>query len=108
MPFSLPLAQVSGLFAQWSLAAAGAAAVGIPIAIHLLTRFRRRREPWAAMRFLIEAFRRQRQRIRLEQLLLLLVRCLVLLLLQPPFGEGGFHTESVCSHWRPLRSSSLP
>lgn len=35
---------------------------------------------WAAMRFLIEAARRQRQRVRLEQWLLLLARCLIVAL----------------------------
>lgn len=35
--------------------------------------------PWAAMRFLMEALRRQRRRLKLETLILLAVRCLVLL-----------------------------
>src|SRR5688500_16187448 len=75
------LSQVASLFTVPGLAVAGAAAVAIPIAIHLLTRLRRRPQPWAAMRFLLEAYRRQRQRIQLEQFLLLLVRCLILLVL---------------------------
>src|SRR5688500_6522171 len=75
------LSQVASLFTVPGLAAAGAAAVAIPIAIHLLTRLRRRPQPWAAMRFLLEAYRRQRQRIQLEQLLLLLVRCAILAVL---------------------------
>lgn len=75
------LAQVSALFTNAGLAAAGAAAISVPIAIHLLTRLRRRTQPWAAMRFLLEAFRRQRRRLQLEQLLLLLLRCAILLIL---------------------------
>lgn len=65
-------------FLHAGLAAAGLACVAIPIIIHLL--FRRRRKPiqWAAMRFLIEAMRKQRRRLQLEQLLLLLARCLVI------------------------------
>lgn len=78
---TLLLAQAEGLFTNAALAAGGAAAVSVPIAIHLLSRFRRQPRQWAAMRFLIEAIRRQRRRIQLEQLLLLLVRCLILLLL---------------------------
>lgn len=74
-------AQLSPLFTHAGLAAAGAAAVAIPVAIHLLTRLRRQQQPWAAMRFLIEAYRRQKQRLRLEQLLLLFVRCMILLVL---------------------------
>lgn len=74
--------------AQWlptiafpSLAWAGVASVSVPLVIHLLTRLRRRPVPWGAMRFLVEAFRRQRHRLRLEQFLLLLVRCLILAVL---------------------------
>ncbi len=63
------------------LAIAGAAAMGVPILIHLLSRFRRKREPWGAMRFLMEAFRKHRRRLQLEQIILLAVRCLLLLTL---------------------------
>ncbi len=59
----------------------GLAAMAVPVAIHLLTRLRRRPQPWGAMRFLIEAYHRHRSQLRLEQLLLLLVRCLILAVL---------------------------
>lgn len=61
---------------------AGILAAAIPILIHLL--FRRRRPPiaWAAMELLLEAYRRQQRRLRLEQLLLLACRCLI-------FGLAG-------------------
>ncbi len=76
------LAQVGGFFANGAaLAMAGAAAIAIPVVIHLLTRLQRRPQAWGAMRFVIEAFRRHRTRLRLEQWLLLLVRCLIPLLL---------------------------
>ncbi|HZW09336.1 MAG TPA: BatA domain-containing protein [Phycisphaerales bacterium] len=55
----------------------GLAGVAIPIAIHLLMRRRRRPVRWAAMRFLIEAYKRKQRRLRLEQLLLLAARCLL-------------------------------
>jgi len=73
------LAQVAGIFTAPALAAAGAAAVGIPVAIHLLSRMRRKPQPWAAMRFLEMALRRQRNRLRVEQWLLLATRCLIML-----------------------------
>jgi len=73
------LAQVAGIFTAPALAAAGAAAVSIPVAIHLLSRMRRKPQPWAAMRFLEMALRRQRNRLRLEQWLLLATRCLIML-----------------------------
>ena len=65
----------------WGLFAAGAAAMSVPIIIHLLTRWRRKPQAWAAMQFLLEAYRKHRRRLQIEQLLLLLVRCLILLLL---------------------------
>ncbi len=77
----LPLAQVAGLFTTPGLAAAGAALVTIPILIHLLFRLRRKRVDWAAMRFLLEAFKKQRRRLKLEQWLLLAVRCLLVALI---------------------------
>ncbi|MEM1165646.1 MAG: BatA domain-containing protein [Planctomycetota bacterium] len=63
------------------LLAAGVATIGIPIAIHFLMRRRRTPVPWAAMRFLIEAYQQQRRRLQLEQLVLLALRCLALLLI---------------------------
>ncbi|MCI0630008.1 MAG: BatA domain-containing protein [Phycisphaerales bacterium] len=68
-------------FITAGLAIAGLAAVAIPILIHLLARQRRKPIEWAAMRFLMEAFRRHKRRIQLEQVILLAVRCLILLLL---------------------------
>lgn len=61
------------------LAVAGAGAMAIPILIHLL--LRRRREPirWAAMRLLQKALREQARRMRLEQIVVLALRCLLFL-----------------------------
>ena len=46
----------------------------IPIIIHLLNRRRFRRVQWAPMRYLKLTIQRNRRRIQIEQLLLLLVR----------------------------------
>jgi len=81
------IAQAAGWLINPALAGFGAAAVSIPIVIHLLTRLRRQQVQWAAMRFLTLAFREQKQRLRLEQWLLLLVRCLILLLLGLALGQ---------------------
>ncbi len=59
----------------------GVAAVSVPILIHLLNRRRFRMIDWAAMRFLWESVRRNRRRLRIEELILLALRCLALLLL---------------------------
>jgi hypothetical protein len=73
--------------------AIGAGAVASPILIHLLSRRRFRRVRWAAMDFLLEAQRRNRRRIRLEQLILLALRCLamllIVLLISRPFLRSG-------------------
>jgi len=63
------------------LAVAGALAVAIPIIIHILSRRPRKPEPWAAMRFLLAAYKKHRVRTRLEQWLLLATRCLLVLVL---------------------------
>lgn len=74
-------AQVVAPFIAPALAWAGVALVSVPVAIHLLSRWRRRPQPWGAMRFLLEAYRRQKRRMRLEQWLQLLLRCLIVLML---------------------------
>jgi hypothetical protein len=61
------------------LVATGAAS--LPIVIHLLNRKRFRIVPWAAMRFLLAAQKKNTRRMRLEQLLLLAVRTLIVLFL---------------------------
>jgi hypothetical protein len=70
----------------------GLVATGVPIVIHLLNRRKHREVPWAAMRFLMAAIRKNRRRIRIEQWLLLAVRTLLVLLvvsaLAKPFLES--------------------
>jgi hypothetical protein len=60
---------------------AGAALASVPLIIHLLNRQRYKPMPWAAMRFVLAAYRRTRRRARLENLLLLLLRMAVIALL---------------------------
>ncbi|MDD4062072.1 MAG: BatA domain-containing protein, partial [Kiritimatiellae bacterium] len=59
----------------------GVAGISIPVIIHILNRRRFRVVEWAAMRFLLEALRKNRRRLQLEEWLLLALRCLVMLLL---------------------------
>ena len=78
----------------------GLAAASIPILIHLLHRRRFQTVPWAAMRFLLAATKKQSRRLKLEQLLLLAVRTLIVLLIalamSRPKGEtlGESHFQS--------------
>ncbi len=74
-------------FLNAGLLVAGLAAVSIPILIHLLMRQRRKPVRWAAMRFLMEAYRKQRRRLRLQQLILLATRCLVVALIALALGR---------------------
>ncbi|MBL9076541.1 MAG: BatA domain-containing protein [Planctomycetes bacterium] len=60
---------------------AGVALFAVPLVIHLLNRQRHKRREWAAMEFLLRAYKKQRNRLRTENLLLLLLRCLVPILL---------------------------
>jgi len=72
----------------------GALAVSVPIIIHLLNRRRFKVVDWAAMDFLKQAEKLNKRRVQLEDLLLLLLRCLAMLLigllLSRPFLKSGF------------------
>jgi hypothetical protein len=57
---------------------AGAGAISIPVIIHLLNRRRYKIVEWAAMRFLLKAQKQNTKRMRIEQLILLLVRMAML------------------------------
>lgn len=73
----------------------GAAAAGVPIAIHFFFRSRWRRVPWAAMKFLLQAVEQTSRRLKFQELLLLAARVLVLVLLAlalsrpSSFASGG-------------------
>src|SRR4051794_21777794 len=64
----------------WGTVLAGVVAVSVPIIIHLLNRRRFKIVVWAAMRFLLNAQKQTTRKMRLEQLILLMVRCTALLL----------------------------
>src|SRR6187397_1559448 len=59
----------------------GAGAVSIPIIIHLLNRRKFERVVWAAMRFVRLSVEKNQRRIKVEDMLLLILRCLLLALL---------------------------
>ncbi len=66
-------------FNVWSLLAGGLL-VAAPIIIHLIHRMRFKRVKWAAMEFLLKAQKRMKRKMIIEQLLLLVLRCLLMLL----------------------------
>jgi Aerotolerance regulator N-terminal/von Willebrand factor type A domain/CARDB len=76
---------------------AGALLVSVPIIIHLLNRRKFKIVDWAAMDFLLEADKKNRRRVRLENWLLLLLRCLAILilglLLARPYDSSGLSAK---------------
>ncbi len=76
----------------WLLA--GIAGVASPIIIHLLAKKQIKRVVWAAMRFLKATVDRNKRKMNIEDILLLVLRCLILALLafalaRPSLREGG-------------------
>ncbi len=60
---------------------AGIAAVSVPIIIHLLNRRKFQKVVWAAMRFIKTSVEQNQRRMRIEDMILLALRCLLLALL---------------------------
>lgn len=82
-------------FLHAPLAWAGLGLATIPIIIHLINRRRLRRIDWAAMEFLLVALRKNRRRLRIEHLILLATRILLMLLIafflaRPLLSDRGF------------------
>jgi hypothetical protein len=76
----------------WLLA--GIAGIASPIIIHLLAKKQIKRVVWAAMRFLKVTVDRNKRKMNIEDILLLVLRCLILVLLafalaRPSLREGG-------------------
>ncbi len=59
----------------------GATAVSVPIIIHLLNKRKFDRVQWAAMRFIQVSVEQNQRRLELEDIILLILRCLILLFL---------------------------
>ena len=65
--------------APWLLGFAGAAA--IPVLVHLISRSRHREVKWGAMHLIELTLQQKQNRMRVENWLLMLLRCLLPLLL---------------------------
>ena len=76
------------------LAAAG---VAVPILLHLLSRRRYRNVDWAAMSLLRQAMRKRSRKLKLENLLLMLLRCAALALLALAMSRP-FH-QAAATDW---------
>ena len=85
---------MSFLNSIWLWGSLAAAGVAVPIIIHLLSRYRSRPIDWAAMELLRRAMVVRSRRLRLEDLILLLLRCLAaalvaLALARPVLAPSG-------------------
>ncbi len=72
----------------------GLLAVSVPIIIHLLNRRKFQKVVWAAMRFIQTSVEKNQKRMRIEDMILLALRCLLLVLLalalaRPAFKNSG-------------------
>lgn len=81
-------------FVHPGIALSGVLLAALPILIHILNRRRFRRVVWAAMDFLAAAHRRNARRVRIEQMILLALRVLILVLVagaiaRPLIGRSG-------------------
>ncbi len=92
-------------FVTPALLGIGAAAVSGPILIHLLARRRFKRIRWAAMDFLIDAEKRNRRRIRMEEWILLALRCLAIFLLGLMVARPFLSPAGVSAAWGGARQT---
>ena len=80
---------------------AGIAAVALPIILHMIRRHTRKRITFSSLMFLRTSIPRFKNRTRLENLLLLILRCIILCLLAFSFSRPFFPREA------PLKQFSL-
>ncbi|MEX0867623.1 MAG: VWA domain-containing protein [Pirellulales bacterium] len=77
-----------------SIMLSGLAAALIPIALHLFTQHRAKRMEWGAMQFLTASAVHRNRKMLIEQMLLLIVRCLTLALLALAMALPFFPPDS--------------
>jgi hypothetical protein len=73
---------------------AGLSAIAVPIIIHLLNRRRFQKVVWAAMRFVQASIEKNQKRMRIEDMILLALRCLLLALLALALARPAILSEA--------------
>ncbi len=86
------------------LAAAG---VAVPVLLHLLSRRRHRVVDWAAMDLLRRALRRRSRQVKLENIWLMLLRCLALAMLAVAMARPLYRGEAAAWPDQPRRTGTL-
>lgn len=72
----------------------GMAAIAAPVIIHMFMNRRIKQVVWAATRFLQASIQKNQKRMNLEDIILLLVRCLLLILLALAMARPVFHASA--------------
>lgn len=72
----------------------GLLAIGLPVLIHILSKPRLKRIKWAATRFLLQSVQKNRRRVQLEDIILLILRCLLVALLVLIFARPALLTNA--------------
>ena len=73
----------------------GAATLAAPIVIHLIFRMKKRRVVFSSLRFLQQSMLKESKRLKLRELILLLLRCLACVLIAAAFGRPYFAGSSL-------------
>ncbi|MES2658944.1 MAG: BatA domain-containing protein [Verrucomicrobiota bacterium] len=63
------------------------AAVGVPVVIHLFNKFQTRVTDWGAMRFLLESVQKNQKKVKMDDLILMILRCLAVAFLVFAFAR---------------------
>lgn len=92
------------VFLHPALLAAGAAAAAVPIVIHLLNRRRVRPLDWAAMTWLLAALKKHQRRLKMENWLVLFLRCAALALLGAGLARWVVSDSALTALARPKRT----
>src|SRR5437868_1186975 len=86
--------------APWMLL--GGLAVSVPIALHFFFKARYKPLPWAAMKFLKEAIEQTSRRLKFQEWILLLLRCLAIALLALAISRPGSENASLSGRGDPV------
>jgi hypothetical protein len=86
---------LTSLFSIPALIGLLAGLAALPVLIHLINMLRHRRVKWAAMDFLLQSYKKNRNWVWLKQLLLLLMRVAAMILLVLMLAQVGCRNESL-------------
>ncbi|VTT97681.1 Uncharacterized protein OS=Planctomyces maris DSM 8797 GN=PM8797T_29937 PE=4 SV=1: BatA: VWA_2 [Gemmataceae bacterium] len=81
---------------------AGAAAVSVPVALHFFYRARHTPLPWGPMRFLKEAIEQTSRRLKFQEVILLILRCLAICLVALAIARPGAENAALSSRGDPV------